>query len=226
MKKALVRVLLCVFAAGTLFFADSVSTHAAGSKPDPKFDYKYYADTYPDLKSAFGYDKDALWNHYVVFGQKEGRKCYPGDPNGKAVAGASRPLNASEYAKTMLEQVNAYRASKGVAPLQLSQKCLDVANLRATECSVSFSHKRAGGKEFGSAYTELGYTKNAISENCAQIGTCGGVIADSIPEAMGTFMSSRRHNAEMLKSEWKYAGFGSRVGAHGNVYVIPEFANA
>lgn len=37
------------------------------------FDYSYYADSYPDLKSAFGYDKELLWNHYIQFGKAEGR---------------------------------------------------------------------------------------------------------------------------------------------------------
>lgn len=37
------------------------------------FDYVNYADTYPDLKAAFGYDKDMLWNHYQQFGKAEGR---------------------------------------------------------------------------------------------------------------------------------------------------------
>jgi len=50
MKKVLVRGVLCIFAAGALFLADPASANAAGSKPDPKFDHKYYADTYPDLK--------------------------------------------------------------------------------------------------------------------------------------------------------------------------------
>lgn len=37
------------------------------------FDYKTYADTYPDLKAAFGYDAAALYNHYVLSGKAEGR---------------------------------------------------------------------------------------------------------------------------------------------------------
>ncbi len=38
------------------------------------FDAKFYADKYPDLKKAFGYDTDALWNHYIKYGMKEGRQ--------------------------------------------------------------------------------------------------------------------------------------------------------
>lgn len=39
-----------------------------------KFNYKKYADDYSDLKKAFGYDKEKLWNHYLNYGKKEGRK--------------------------------------------------------------------------------------------------------------------------------------------------------
>ncbi|WP_051233773.1 transglutaminase domain-containing protein [Butyrivibrio sp. NC3005] len=37
------------------------------------FGYMSYADRNPDLKSAFGYNKDALWNHYASSGCLEGR---------------------------------------------------------------------------------------------------------------------------------------------------------
>lgn len=38
------------------------------------FDEKYYADTYPDLKAAFGYNREALWTHYISNGIYEGRR--------------------------------------------------------------------------------------------------------------------------------------------------------
>ncbi len=38
------------------------------------FDYKYYADKYPDLKAAFGYNEAALKSHYLNSGIKEGRE--------------------------------------------------------------------------------------------------------------------------------------------------------
>ncbi len=37
------------------------------------FNAKYYADTYPDLRAAFGYDENKLFNHFVTLGMKEGR---------------------------------------------------------------------------------------------------------------------------------------------------------
>lgn len=41
-----------------------------------KFNYIKYSDDYADLKKAFGYDKQKLWNHYQTYGRKEGRKVY------------------------------------------------------------------------------------------------------------------------------------------------------
>ncbi len=38
-----------------------------------EFNYMEYADTYPDLMAAFGYDKNLLYIHYVIYGIKEGR---------------------------------------------------------------------------------------------------------------------------------------------------------
>lgn len=60
------------------FISAQIAKYAGGA-PAPSsitkknFDAKAYADTYPDLKAAFGYDKNALWNHYISYGKAEGR---------------------------------------------------------------------------------------------------------------------------------------------------------
>lgn len=38
-----------------------------------EFDYVAYADRYQDLREVFGYDKEALYEHYVTCGMDEGR---------------------------------------------------------------------------------------------------------------------------------------------------------
>lgn len=48
-----------------------LSTSAAGLRD--VFDARHYADSYADLKEAFGYDEDALFQHYLTFGLKERR---------------------------------------------------------------------------------------------------------------------------------------------------------
>lgn len=46
------------------------------NKEKNKFNFIKYADDYSDLKKVFGYDKEKLWNHYLTYGKKEGRKVY------------------------------------------------------------------------------------------------------------------------------------------------------
>lgn len=59
-------------AVGTvMLLSGSMRVSAAGVRD--VFDAKYYADTYSDLKGAFGDDAEALFQHYMVCGLKEGR---------------------------------------------------------------------------------------------------------------------------------------------------------
>ncbi len=46
---------------------------SAFGKNGKYFDHVAYADTYPDLYNAFGYNKSALWSHYVNNGVYENR---------------------------------------------------------------------------------------------------------------------------------------------------------
>lgn len=38
------------------------------------FDVDYYYNTYADLRSAIGYDREALFGHFVTYGMQEGRR--------------------------------------------------------------------------------------------------------------------------------------------------------
>lgn len=59
----------------SLYAANMTAYAAPETMPDGTvFDAEYYAETYPDVKAAFGNDKDALYNHYVTYGRNEGRK--------------------------------------------------------------------------------------------------------------------------------------------------------
>lgn len=41
------------------------------------FNAKYYADSYPDLKAAFGDNEEALYKHFIDYGLKENRQMNP-----------------------------------------------------------------------------------------------------------------------------------------------------
>lgn len=50
-----------------------MATEGFQSQAHCKFNARAYADLYPDLKTAFGYDESKLRNHYLQNGIKEGR---------------------------------------------------------------------------------------------------------------------------------------------------------
>lgn len=52
-----------------------------------KFNAVYYATKYPDVAAAIGTDAQALYNHYITYGQKEMRIPYPDAAPGEAVNG-------------------------------------------------------------------------------------------------------------------------------------------
>lgn len=57
----------------TSAFQLSINTTTAVPRLKDVFDERYYADRYPDLKAAFGYNREALWAHYITSGVREGR---------------------------------------------------------------------------------------------------------------------------------------------------------
>lgn len=65
------RQLAALGLAGCLVMGTGMQASAATMKD--LFDEHFYADTYPDLKAAFGYNRQALWKHFITYGLKEHR---------------------------------------------------------------------------------------------------------------------------------------------------------
>ena len=74
MKRALKNVLGLGLAI-SIAVTGSLSVSAAGLRDI--FNAKYYADSNPDVKEAFGYDEESLYQHYLTFGLSEGRAASP-----------------------------------------------------------------------------------------------------------------------------------------------------
>lgn len=72
--------------------ADSAYTppQAASAESFDTFDYRAYANIYPDLKNAYGYDAEKLYAHYVNFGKAEGRV-------GTFISGSNPKTNAPVF---------------------------------------------------------------------------------------------------------------------------------
>ncbi len=81
MKKG--RRTICAFGIiGMIFMSTVLPANAAA-----KFDPNYYAVAYPDVVAVLGTEAQALYNHYLVYGMKEGRLPYEGAAPGAAVDG-------------------------------------------------------------------------------------------------------------------------------------------
>jgi len=59
----------------------------------------YYADTYSDLKKAFVYDADALYNHYITYGKGEGRRISQYVKGDSFTGNANKTIYAGWYAQ-------------------------------------------------------------------------------------------------------------------------------
>ena len=59
----------------------------------------YYADTYSDLKNAFGYDADALYNYYITYGKGEGRRISQYVKGDSFTGNANKTIYAGWYAQ-------------------------------------------------------------------------------------------------------------------------------
>lgn len=71
MRKQLIRAFAVLLLAGCLYVG--IGTTARAADLSQYFNTQAYADTYPDLKAAFGYDSNKLLDHYFVHGIDEGR---------------------------------------------------------------------------------------------------------------------------------------------------------
>ena len=56
------------------FFDMKAEAPSAQDVADLIFDYKFYADSYPDIKAVYGYNETALKNHWLTTGISEGRQ--------------------------------------------------------------------------------------------------------------------------------------------------------
>ncbi len=114
---------MCGLAVAVVFGVMAVS-EPLYVKAAEKFDPAFYAATYADVVQVLGTDSQTMYEHYLTYGQKEGRKAYPGATGGEAVEG---------IADTEAADVDSIQtASSGLVPLEqlphlksLKKKCTD-----------------------------------------------------------------------------------------------------
>lgn len=141
------------------------------------FDPQYYAETYPDVKSAFGTDENLLYNHYKLNGKAEGRLPY--DP---AVEAAAQQLLLAEAQKP-----KQYDMKQRVKPSQafVEERLALVPGITGIQ-SVTEDHdpnkklNKAGGYTSSTYFTYSGVAMDPYARNyyankdIVEIGNVGG----------------------------------------------------
>ena len=118
-----------------------------------------------------------------------------------------------DYANQVLSLVNSERAKQGLNALSMDDKLVDGANIRAAECTVSFSHTRPNGT---SCFTAFEW-QNTCGENIA--------YGQRTPqEVMNGWMNSQGHRENILKQGFKKIGIGCFVSQNGTIYWTQEFS--
>ena len=104
------------------------------------------------------------------------------------------------YANKVLSIINEERAKQGLAALEMDPNLTEYAMQRAAEISVYYDHTRPDGRNFDTVVTDSTY-KGAKGENIA-LGQTG-------PEdVMTSWMNSKGHRENILKTDYKTVGIG------------------
>ena len=147
------------------------------------FDAEYYANTYPDVKAAFGNDEAALYNHYIQYGKSEGRLPKAG---GIAVAQKNVTLVSSDDYGWQGYIINTYSdGSKICRTTKLNTTVEDKYLILRTDYNDGLLDKDGNGIDDRDPYNSCGYTD--LNYNC---------IADGIL-AFGKYPEANQHKYDM-----------------------------
>ena len=114
-----------------------------------------------------------------------------------------------DYRADILRRVNKYRDRQGLNTLEENDYLNEMAQIRAEELSVRYSHIRPNGK--------------LIAGN----GINGEIIVDIVKtprDAFLTWKGSKQHNELMLKNDYLTFGSGYYVDGNGNSYWVILFS--
>ena len=176
--------------AATVLFASAFNSSAAGLKDI--FDAKYYADNNADLKAAYGYDEEKLYEHFVNFGLKEDRKLSP-ILNVVEYRKAYKDLDAAfgdnwdAYVQHFLEVGAREKRTEGVLfnPVVYAEAYTDIAQAFGTDVMAIAKHYLTIGiSENRTAGSSEGYESIAAKEK-AEEAASAAEEADSNPTVSG-----------------------------------------
>lgn len=113
-----------------------------------------------------------------------------------------------QKAKEVLDIVNEERENAGLEPLAMDEELFKVANQRAAEIAVRYSHTRPDGSDCSSIFPEVDYsqiTGTGVTVHSAENIAAGSISAEDVMER---WMNSAGHKSNILTEGFKYIGIG------------------
>lgn len=112
--------------------------------------------------------------------------------------------------------VNLERTNNGLDALEEMQTLTDMADIRAKESTVSFSHTRPDGSGCSTIFSDYDIAYSAAGENFSK--------GFSIPaKLVAAWMSSESHRANILNEKFIHIGVGLYVSEDGRIYCSQLF---
>ena len=113
----------------------------------------------------------------------------------------------------MLALINKDRAKAKVAPLKIKEQLNQIADIRAEEASIKFSHSRPNNASYSDAYNDIGLKKGSVTgENLATINDRVERLDQSISVMYKALYKSQLHRKNMLSPKFEYIGIGPYTG--------------
>ena len=170
----------------------------------------YYFDAdgwmYTDTTTPDGYtvDENGAWTVDSVVQTRETL-----EDNTTEETDTTSGQDGSSYKQETLDRINQFRAGQNLNALAESERLSSIANIRAKECAVSFSHTRPQG---GSVLDESDVYGEILAHN------------NETPErTVNAWISSAGHNHIMSKGEFQHFGAGYYMDEKGNDYWVVLF---
>ncbi len=118
---------------------------------------------------------------------------------------------AEPQRQDMLELVNELRRSYGLCELQPLPELSDIAQQRAEECAIYYSHWRADGTKWDHLLALAGLKRNVRAENLAY-------YYPTAKQAINAWMDDYYHRTNMLDPDARYIGIGFYSNGYSNYW--------
>ena len=170
----------------------------------------YYFDAdgwmYTDTTTPDGYtvDENGAWTVDSVVQTRETL-----EDNTTEETDTTSGQDGSSYKQETLDRINQFRAGQNLNALAESERLSSIANIRAKECAISFSHTRPQG---GSVLDEADVYGEILSHN-----------NETPDRTVNAWISSAGHNRIMSKGEFQHFGAGYYLDEKGNDYWVVLF---